>query len=509
MSERVIVIVPRLCVKTVKSYLESQNLLDKSSRIQSCGADDDDFIERSFEIPTLIDCPTRSEQGRGVAMHDRTQGVLNTLCLRPEDKSRIKIKWAPVVEAIDEHQHAAPISLKNNNPILTAQIKWMNSLQPDLLAQMKLDSSISIDSPTPYCIYKPLLLLSADPLKRPSWQTAYTVLSPTQLSQLWALMALETNTTHVAINAPIPVQTSTSVETNILRSPTAFTPLHGSFGPAAPIPSPTLSDFASAFWVSTKQNGIHQIWAPLHTMFSRGNIKEKARLLKLPSVVSCSESGAEWTAVDLYCGIGYFSFSYSQAGATVVLGWEINGWSLEGMRRGVEANKWRGEVVREDEHTSKLVRAFAIQPKAKLKPLLVAFHESNALAMSRIKDLRACIPPIRHVNLGLLPSSAASCETAVNALDIELSGWLHVHENIATKKTEYDDRIKQIVNEIGAIVRSTASPDRVVRLEHVEHVKTYAPGVMHCVLDVCVEVADKNMSRLGEWRHVDSKVTER
>ena len=62
-----------------------------------------------------------------------------------------------------------------------------------------------------------------------------------------------------------------------------------------------------------------QTWAPKHTMFSRGNIKEKARVLNLAKQPTAGlEPGLENTdpeartmAVDLYAGIGYFTFSYA------------------------------------------------------------------------------------------------------------------------------------------------------------------------------------------------------
>ena len=37
---------------------------------------------------------------------------------------------------------------------------------------------------------------------------------------------------------------------------------------------------------------------------------------------------------DLYAGIGYFAFSYAKAGVGKVLCWEINPWSVDGLRRG-------------------------------------------------------------------------------------------------------------------------------------------------------------------------------
>src|SRR5690606_18256943 len=123
------------------------------------------------------------------------------------------------------------------------------------------------------------------------------------------------------------------------------------FGPARTRWPPRQEDLENAFWVSTKQNGIFQTWAPRYTMFSRGNITEKARILDFHR----GDAGLErrkkslaalkglW-AVDLYAGIGYFVFSYAKRGMRVLC-WEINPWSVEGLRRGALRNGWKVKLV--------------------------------------------------------------------------------------------------------------------------------------------------------------------
>src|SRR5690606_6675835 len=49
-------------------------------------------------------------------------------------------------------------------------------------------------------------------------------------------------------------------------------------------------------------------------------------------------------AVDLYAGIGYFAFSYARLGLRVLC-WEVNPWSVEGLRRGAEANGFGVRVM--------------------------------------------------------------------------------------------------------------------------------------------------------------------
>ena len=252
-------------------------------------------------------------------------------------------------------------------------------------------------------------------------------------------------------------------------------------------------------------------------MFSRGNITEKARIPNLPVTINKTattsknsnndkkggshadadadadaeaEAEAEpaWSAIDLYAGIGYFAFSYVRRGASKVVCWEINPWSVEGLRRGTRANHWpEATVIEESDHTD----------NGATKGKLVVYAEDNRFAAKRIDSLRPLIPPIRHVNCGFLPTSSPSWRTAVRVLDPVEGGWIHVHENMAV--TDIARRAEEIVALIGSYVASTArsssSPQQqqqqqqqqwTVECLHVERVKSFAPGVMHCVLDISI-----------------------
>lgn len=200
-------------------------------------------------------------------------------------------------------------------------------------------------------------------------------------------------------------------------------------------------------------------------MFSRGNVKEKARVLGFEA-----EKGD--IAVDLYAGIGYFVFSYAKLGMRVV-GWEINGWSVEGLRRGAGANGngWGVRVVREGEGW------------VDGGERVVVFEESNEKSKKRLEGLgERESGKVRHVNSGLLPSSEGSWEMALGILRGE--GWIHVHENVGvneveSKKVEIESKFKSWLSE--------AKDTRQVEIEHVEFVKTFAPGVWHCVFDVYIK----------------------
>jgi len=125
---------------------------------------------------------------------------------------------------------------------------------------------------------------------------------------------------------------------------------------------------------------------------------------------------------------------------------------------------------------------------------------------------------IVHVNCGFLPTSepvwrdawAMVTRTGAAGRDGSGSGWLHLHENVAA------DRIEARREEIGRLFQRWAAEDddcnlerggdgqqrrqqqqqqkrtrRRATVEHVELVKTFAPGVWHVVFDVYCETVSE------------------
>ncbi len=185
----------------------------------------------------------------------------------------------------------------------------------------------------------------------------------------------------------------------------------------------------------------------------------------------------------------------------MVLGWEINGWSVEGLRRGAARNGWDVEVVVGGESSTHHHGKGEGDGKGKgqgncdgtgndkldIDAKILVFRESNVHATTRINHLRASLQPIRHVNCGLLPTSRHSWPIAVQALDPVDGGWIHIHENVAVGD------IQAVAVDIGRELRELVSGhgdgmERRVECEHIERVKTFAPGVMHCVFDFCVSL---------------------
>ena len=329
----------------------------------------------------------------------------------------------------------------------------------------------------PYTMYGCMLLLSSNAFEGPAWQRLLQHANDSGIKRLYELIAQHLKITHVAITKPIPAHSANGLTENVVRSPTNFTPLYGDFGPESASSPPTALDFDSAFWVTAKQNGIFQTWAPRWTMFSRGNISEKSRLLTLPSVKETVDQGRAdrgCAAVDLYAGIGYFAFSYLKAGVEKVLCWDLNPWSVEGLTRGATANKWSAMVYSGNDSSED----FAANDVR-----LLVFNESNEHASGRIRSMHGDLPPIRHVNCGLLPTSRGSWQTAIEVLDRQLGGWIHVHENFAVSEIE-----KKSEEALHALQRMLVQAGRsdTVKIEYVNRLKSYAPGVIHCVLDLYI-----------------------
>lgn len=186
-------------------------------------------------------------------------------------------------------------------------------------------------------------------------------------------------------------------------------------------------------------------------MFSRGNITEKQRILTYVDI-----KGAE--VADLFVGIGYFAFSYLKAGAKRVWGWDLNPWSVEALRRGAEMNKWTCVVDGEGAEGAQIM----------------AFNEDNKNAVARIREAGV---KIKHVNLGLLPSSERAWQAAAEILSEE-DGWIHVHGN--ARDSEIDAWSMDVVYGFQKVFKGR----RKFAIAGRFRVKEFGPGVGHYVLDL-------------------------
>ena len=504
---RIALVVPKPLVKTVKDALEARGNFDKNVKIRPakpeeqslcCSESSCSFRPDAFLVTTNLSVGIeRIEPDTLLAEIDllvplrqsECEADIGIVALKQFDDNNGCFGFERPCQNDTSSHEASASETTSMNPLARTIVHWLQQL-PQFGSKWSFARDLVLSYNSTYMIYPPLLLLPATALSNLAAVFMSTGQSlPEDMSSLFVLLSKEFKTSHIALNAPIPandskeaiIQEGEHLNANDLRSPTGLTPLYGDFGPAlSPYHIPSTEDFSSAFWCTAQQNGIFQTWAPRYTMFSRGNISEKTRILKLESLTENGLGGRpeETSAVDIFAGIGYFAFSFAKAGVGKVLCWEMNPWSVEGLRRGAKRNRWGAEVIKNDSASNETVN---------VEERLIVFQESNEHAAKRVVSIRARIPPIRHVNCGLLPSSEASWEVAVQVLD-PTGGWIHVHENIAKKDIE--SRVEEVVHILkGLVVKHSVSETEEhwkVECDHVEQVKSYAPGVFHYVLDISI-----------------------
>ncbi|KAK9248215.1 S-adenosyl-L-methionine-dependent methyltransferase [Lipomyces tetrasporus] len=377
-----------------------------------------------------------------------------------------------VIAVSDRHESAG--NVRSPSGLKYAVRSVLETLAIPSLSTVTLDR-IQRQLPHRYYIYDKFLLLSSSSFENiPEWQSVAQD-DLTFANQFYKLLADKLGVTHIALNSPI-----SGNDENVMRKPTSLVCLYGDFGlemSRESILAPSREHFLRELWASTWQNGIFQTWAPRYTMFSRGNIKEKARLLKLENVTNK-------TIVDLYAGIGYFTFSYSKRGASLVLCWEINPWSVEGLLRGAKANGWKVRLVQHGEE-------WIIESNKDAVPNIVVFLEDNKYAISRIKsaaDKHRIKYNISHINMGLLPSSEHSwpIATELASLSSEDNVALHVHANAGFSAVDRWSRTTEL--ELLHLA-CKSRPGSSVTVTHVEKIKSFAPGVMHICGDFSVTKA--------------------
>lgn len=492
-KQQISFVVPRHLVKQIKTGLETQSRSHATAKIRPISALDNGALATTRQGGFLVPTAFGSKICTGQSGHDEASQFL-----RAQD-------CADTVEIIVISDLSIPSPVANSGLEIAVRdwygklITKKNSVSPSAPSLPHYTTDVEAlvrELPKTYSIYGPLLLLPQHAFQMESWSNLLVNLDPDEIGNIFHAICDHLRVSHIATNAPIPLNNITGKghaedDSNILRSPTNLHPLHGDFGPICTKAQPSAEDFEDAFWASTKQNGIMQFWAPRYTMFSRGNITEKARVLHMPSVKTAMAQSPQTgcSAVDLYAGIGYFTFSYAAAGVQKVLCWDLNPWSIEGLRRGAVSNKWETQVYYGDEVPSE---GAGIKVSAKTR--LIAFVESNEKALARIEAMREALPPIRHVNCGLLPTSRGSYTTAAAALDPRLGGWVHVHENFGAQevtckadevRAEFE-RLIASLDEERDFMQEQASKPRTVAMEHIQRVKSYAPGVFHCVVDIFI-----------------------
>lgn len=105
---------------------------------------------------------------------------------------------------------------------------------------------------------------------------------------------------------------------------------------------------------------------------------------------------------------------------------------------------------------------------------IVVFNEDNKMSVGQLNKIGV---KVKHVNLGLLPSSECAWKIAAEILDEE-GGWIHVHGNCR------DSEIEVWKGEILKAFTELFNCKRQGKVERTFRVKEFGPGVGHYVLDL-------------------------
>lgn len=219
-------------------------------------------------------------------------------------------------------------------------------------------------------------------------------------------------------------------------------------------------------WAKHVDNGISYEFDVTKCMFSFGNITEKLRVARF----DCRGE----TVVDLYAGIGYFTLPY-----------------LVHARAGhVHACEWNPAAV---EALKKNLRSNGVSDRCSV-------HQGDN------RQLQLCDFADR-VNLGLIPSSEEGWLTACRMLRRKTGGVLHIHQNVTSplpvttagpehysdtqrvSRSSADREVWQAWAEdtarrISCLLLEVTGAHWRMNVQHIEHVKSYAPHVHHIVLDL-------------------------
>uniref|UniRef100_A0A7S0JKT7 tRNA(Phe) (4-demethylwyosine(37)-C(7)) aminocarboxypropyltransferase n=1 Tax=Calcidiscus leptoporus TaxID=127549 RepID=A0A7S0JKT7_9EUKA len=198
-------------------------------------------------------------------------------------------------------------------------------------------------------------------------------------------------------------------------------------------------------WTTLRENGLSYSLDVTKSMYSSGNGTEKMRVGRF----ACSGE----TVVDLYAGIGYFTLPYLVHAAAAH----------------VHACEWDADTLIALKHN---LKANAVDARCTV-------HEGDNKA-----SLAAFAGSAHRVNLGLIPSSEAGWPVALAALKPS-GGWLHVHENVGSASGEEEAWCGHLLATLSQHA-GTLGCRWQFRVEHVEHVKWYAPKVRHIVADIFV-----------------------
>ena len=186
-----------------------------------------------------------------------------------------------------------------------------------------------------------------------------------------------------------------------------------------------------------KENGVKFKFDPAKIMFSSGNMDERKRMSE---IVNPGE-----IVVDLFAGIGYFSLPIAvHAHPKKVFSCELNPISFSYLKENIVLNNVSNVIT----------------------PLV---GDNRNVAPSNVAD---------RVLMGYFGDTYKYLPVAFQSLYFQ-TGIIHFHDTFP------DADVPE--TPLSLIKKTAKKFHRTVKLQHMQHVKSFAPGISHYVLDVCIE----------------------
>ncbi|MGD0951617.1 MAG: class I SAM-dependent methyltransferase family protein [Methanotrichaceae archaeon] len=208
------------------------------------------------------------------------------------------------------------------------------------------------------------------------------------------------------------------------------------FGIEGPLREPVREIIAGASSETVhRENGVFFKLDALRVMFSQGNLRERMRM---------SHLGRDEIVVDMFAGIGYFALPMAvHAKPKRVLAIEINPVAYGYLKENVRLN-----------HAESIV-----------EPVLGDCQKATPQGVAD------------RVMMGYVGATDRYLRTGIQAL--RPGGVLHYHQTIPSRKYP-DDAIKDVVEAAEKLGKR-------VEILNYARVKKYSPGVVHAVVDACIE----------------------
>jgi tRNA G37 N-methylase Trm5 len=214
----------------------------------------------------------------------------------PLDCSRIPVEFRKFSNEFLDFVHMHPQVRKRSNPRDQLRIAVLSLLNSQDVAGPDQDEADAV-IPRHWEMFEDLVLLPATSFQSPVWDSV--------ASLLWPVVA---DTFHVS-----RVARHGRIQSDQFRSPRLEMLL------------------GADTWVRKKENGVVYELDLAKSMFSSGNVTEKARMM--------STDCAGETVVDLFAGIGYFTIPLLKAGAEKVFACEWNPDAVTALRRNLQLNQ--------------------------------------------------------------------------------------------------------------------------------------------------------------------------